>query len=227
MRPPVPGFEPVRLFDRLPALRAAVAGLLAAALFGLAPAAHAAKGDPVKGQAVAAGTCAGCHGADGNSAIAANPKLAGQHAEYTAKQLHNFRVKPGAKEAERVNAIMAGMAMTLSEDDIRNVAAFYQQQKLKPAMARSKETAEAGQRIYRAGIPDKGIPSCAGCHGPTGAGIPAQYPRLHGQFAEYTESQLTAFRQGARRNSAQMAAIAARMSDAEIRAVADYIAGLR
>lgn len=227
MRPPVPGLEPVRLSDRSTALRGAAAGLFAAALLGLVPVAHAAKGDAAKGQAVAAGTCAGCHGADGNSAIPANPKLAGQHAEYTAKQLYNFRVKPGAKEPERANAIMGGMAMTLSEDDIRNVAAFYQQQKLKPAMARSKETAEAGQRIYRAGIPEKGIPSCAGCHGPTGAGIPAQYPRLHGQFPEYTEAQLTAFRQGTRRNSAQMTAIAARMSDAEIRAVADYVAGLR
>ena len=185
------------------------------------------KVDPAKGQQIAAGACAACHGADGNSGSPANPKLAGQHADYLYKQLQNFKVKAGAKEAERANAVMAGFAATLSEEDARNVAAWFASQTLKPAAAKNKDIVEAGQQIYRGGIASKNVPACAGCHGPAGAGIPAQYPRLAGQFAEYGEAQLVAFRQGVRKNSAQMMAVASRMSDAEIKAVAEYIAGLR
>lgn len=185
-----------------------------------------AKADPAKGQQLAQ-TCAACHGADGNSTAPANPKLAAQHADYLYKQLVNFVPKQGAKEAERANAIMAGFAATLSDDDRRHIAAWFASQPLKPSAARNKELVELGQKIYRSGIPEKQIPSCAGCHGPAGAGIPAQYPRLQGQWAEYTESQLTQFRGGQRKNSAQMTAIAARMSDLEIKAVSDYVAGLR
>jgi cytochrome c553 len=130
-------------------------------------------------------------------------------------------------EAERANAVMAGFAATLSDDDMRNVAAWYASQKLKPSAARNKDTVELGQKIYRGGIAAKSVPACAGCHSPNGAGIPAQYPRLGGQYAEYTEAQLVGFRQGVRKNNAQMTAIAARMSDVEIKAVSDYIAGLR
>ena len=187
----------------------------------------AAKVDPAKGQQIASTVCAGCHGADGNSASPANPKLAGQHADYLYKQLQNFKVKQGAKEAERANAIMAGFAAGLSDEDMRNVSAYMSSQALKPAAAKNKDIVEAGQKIYRGGVVAKQVPSCAGCHGPSGAGIPAQYPRLAGQFAEYTEAQLVAFRQGVRKNSTQMAMIAAKMSDAEIKAVAEYIAGLR
>jgi len=187
----------------------------------------AAKVDVAKGQQIASQVCAGCHGADGNSASPANPKLAGQHPEYLAKQLRNFKAKEGAKEAERANAVMAGFAAGLSDDDIRNVAAWYGSQALKPAVAKDKAIVEAGQQIYRGGIASKNVPACAGCHSPNGAGIPAQYPRLAGQFAEYTESQLVGFRQGTRKNSPEMAAIAARMSDVEIKAVAEYIAGQR
>ena len=122
---------------------------------------------------------------------------------------------------------MAGFAATLSDEDMRNLSAWFASQKLKPAAARNKDTVELGQKIYRGGIAAKSVAACAGCHSPNGAGIPAQYPRLGGQFAEYTEAQLVAFRQGARKNSAQMSAIAARLSDAEIKAVSDYIAGLR
>ena len=187
----------------------------------------ARKVDASKGQQIAGQVCAACHGADGNSPTPANPKLAGQHADYLYKQLVNFVPQKGAKDAERANAIMMGFASQLSDDDKRNVAAFYASQPKKPASAKSKELVELGQTIYRAGIPGKQVPSCAGCHGPAGAGMPAQYPRLSGQWAEYTESQLVQFRGGQRKNSAQMTAISARLSDNEIKALSDYIAGLR
>jgi cytochrome c553 len=186
-----------------------------------------AKPDLNKGQQIAAAACAACHGADGNATSPANPKLSAQHPDYLYKQLTNFVAKPGAKEPERNNAIMAGFAATLSDDDRRNVSAWFASQSLKPASARNKDLVELGQRIYRGGIPEKNVPSCAGCHGPAGAGIPAQYPRLGGQWADYTESQLTQFRAGQRKNSAQMTAISARLSDGEIKAISDYIAGLR
>ncbi len=187
----------------------------------------AAPVDLNKGAQIAAGACAACHGADGNSNTPANPKLAAQHPEYIAKQLHNFKVKPGAKEAERANAVMAGFAAALSDEDIRNVAAYYGSKALKPSVAKRKDLVELGQKIYRGGIADKKIPACAGCHGAAGAGMPSQYPRLGGQYAEYTEAQLIAFRGGVRKNNAQMTTIAQRMSDLEIKAVSDYIAGLR
>jgi cytochrome c553 len=180
-----------------------------------------------KGQQIASQACAACHGADGNATGPANPKLAGQHADYLYKQLVNFVPKPGAKQAERVNAIMMGFASTLSDDDKRNVAAYYASQTQKPSAAKDKALVELGQQIYRGGIPGKQVPSCAGCHGPAGAGMPAQYPRLAGQWAEYTESQLVQFRGGQRMNNAQMMAISARLSDREMKAVADYVAGLR
>ena len=189
--------------------------------------APAAKIDLAKGQQIAGQVCAACHGADGNSASPANPKLAGQHADYLYKQLQNFKVKAGAKEAERINPIMAGFAATLSDGDMRNVAAYFAAQKLKPSAAKNKDIVELGQKIYRGGVTSKSVAACAGCHSPNGAGIPAQYPRLAGQYAEYTEAQLVSFRQGGRKNSAQMTAIASRLSDAEMKAVSDYIAGMR
>jgi cytochrome c553 len=185
------------------------------------------KPDLKRGEQIATQVCASCHGVDGNSGSPANPKLAGQHSEYLYKQLANFKVKAGAKEAERVNLIMAGFASALTDPDMRSVAAYYAGQKYKPAASKDKDSLDLGQRIYRAGIADKGVPSCAGCHSPNGAGIPAQYARIGGQYGEYTESQLKGFRQGLRKNSAQMSQIAARMSDQEIKAVSDYIAGLR
>ena len=205
-----------------------LAATLAISAAGAAHAQSAArKVDLAKGQQIASQVCAACHGADGNSTGVANPKLSAQHADYLYKQLVNFVPKPGAKEAERANAVMLGFATTLSDDDKRNVAAFYASQTLKPSSAKSKELVELGQSIYRGGIPEKQVPACAGCHGPTGAGMPAQYPRLHGQWAEYTEAQLVAFRGGVRKNNAQMTAIAARLSDREIKALSDYVAGLR
>jgi cytochrome c553 len=205
------------------ALLAAVA-LVAAASAG---AAEPRKIDLARGQQIAAQVCAACHGADGNSTGVTNPKLSAQHADYTYKQLVNFRPAAQDKQPERPNPIMTPFATQLSEQDKRDVAAFYAAQPLKPSVARNKDLVALGQQIYRGGIPQKSVPSCAGCHGPSGSGIPAQYPRLGGQFAEYTEAQLVAFRSGQRHNSAQMTTIAERMSDREIKAVADYVAGLR
>ncbi|HYS51013.1 MAG TPA: c-type cytochrome [Burkholderiales bacterium] len=194
----------------------------------LAAAEPAAKPDSVKGQSIAAEVCAACHGADGNSPSSANPKLASQVPEYLQKQLANFKAAAG-KRAERESPIMGGMVAGLSTADMRDVAAHYAAQRAKPGAVKSQDALALGRKIWRGGDMAKGLPACAGCHGASGAGMPAQYPRLAGQYAEYTEAQLKAFRSGERRNDANkmMQAIAARMSDPEIRAVADYIAGVR
>ena len=180
-----------------------------------------AKVDLAKGQEKASQVCAACHTADCSRGSPANPILQGQHAEYLVKQLTEF------KAGKRANPVMSGMAAALSDDDMKNVAAFYASKQAKPGFAKSKDTVALGEKIYRGGIAAKQVPACAGCHSPTGAGIPSQYPRLGGQHADYAEVQLTAFRAGTRANSTQMTAIAARMSDKEIKAVADYVAGLR
>jgi len=191
-------------------------------------AAEPAKADPAKGEDIASKTCAACHGADGNSPTPANPKLAGQIPEYLHKQLVNFKPAAG-KKAERENPIMAGMAANLSAEDMRNVAAYYATQPAKPGAARNRDALTLGRKIWRGGDIAKGLPACAGCHGAGGAGVPALYPRLAGQYAGYTEAQLKAFQSGNRSNDANkmMQGIAAKMSDLEILAVADYIAGLR
>jgi cbb3-type cytochrome c oxidase subunit III len=204
---------------------------VAAGLSGLAVQARAAdpaKPDINRGQAIAAQVCASCHGADGNSAGGAYPKLAGQHPEYLVKQLMDFKIQPGAKQPARNNAIMAGMASALSNQDMVNVAAYFAAQTPKPGYAHDKNTVPLGQKIYRAGIAERAVPACASCHGPTGQGIPVQYPRLSGQWAEYTVTELTAFTQGAgaRNNNDAMHTIASRLSDSDIKAVANYIAGL-
>jgi len=180
--------------------------------------------DPVRGQKIAAQVCAACHGADGNSALAGNPHLAGQYPAYLAKQLHDFKANK-----ERKNPVMMGMAAPLSADDVRDVSAYYASQKPKGGAAKSKELVALGQKLYRGGNAATGVPACSSCHGPNGAGIPAQYPRIAGQLADYTVSQLKAFRTGERRNdpNQMMRMVAAQMSDAEIAAVAEYIAGLR
>lgn len=187
----------------------------------------AAMPDAAKGQQIASQVCAACHNADGNSTITANPKLAQQHAHYLQKQLTDYTVRAGEQKPARENSIMNGMAASLSEQDRRNVAAWYSNQTAKPGTARNKDTLELGQQIWRAGIPGKSLPACIGCHNPTGAGNPIQYPRLAGQHSEYTEATLKAFRDGTRRNNVPMQQIAARMTDAEMRAVADFIQGLR
>lgn len=198
---------------------AAAVGAVVPAMAADAPA--AAKPDLAKGQAISTQVCAACHTADGSRGAPANPIIAGQHPEYLVKQLAEF------KDGKRKNPIMQGFASTLSPEDMKNVAAFYGSKQAKPGFAKNKDLVKLGEKIYRGGIIEKKVPACAGCHSPTGAGIPSQYPRLGSQHGDYTEAQLIAFRNGTRKNSAQMTAIAAVMSDTEIKAVSDYIAGLR
>ena len=180
-----------------------------------------AKPDLAKGQEKATQVCVACHTADGTRGSPANPILQGQHSEYLVKQLVEF------KEGKRANAVMSGMAGMLSEAEMKNISAYYNSKQAKPGAAKNKDLVALGEKIYRGGIAAKQVPACSGCHSPNGAGIPAQYPRLGSQHGDYTEAQLVAFRSGARANSAQMTAIAARLSDKEIKAVSDYIAGLR
>lgn len=203
----------------------AVTGLLWAATAG---AQQSAKPDLANGERIAKLVCAACHGPDGNSVAPANPKLAGQFAEYLYKQLHSFKSE-GGKKAARENAVMTGMVAALSEADMRAVAAYYAGQTLQPAAASDKDRAVQGQKLWRGGVATRQVAACAGCHGPDGAGIPGLYPRLSGQFAEYVEAQLKAFRSGARTNdpNGMMRGVAARMTDEEIKAVSDYAAGLR
>lgn len=182
--------------------------------------AHAA-GDAAKGAAIATTVCVACHAADGNSVMAANPKLAGQHPEYIVKQLKNF------KAGTRANPVMGPMANTLSDDDMLNLAAYFGAQQPKGGAAKANGRGSEGEKIYRGGVSAKAVPACAACHAPNGAGIPVQFPRLAGQHAEYTINQLKAFRSGDRANAPMMKVIAGKMSDQEIAAVADYIQGLK
>jgi len=165
--------------------------------------------------------CAACHGADGNSAITLNPKLAAQHPEYLEKQLTEF------KSGKRANAVMSGMAAGLSEQEIKDLAAYFAAKKLNPGQAAKNGAGSLGEKIYRGGVMATGVPACASCHSPNGAGLPKQFPRLGGQHADYTLAQMKAFRTAERANAPMMMAIAAKMTDAEMTAVADYIQGLR
>jgi cytochrome c553 len=214
----------------LPVVKSVFAALLAVSSFAVSAAEQkAVKADPAKGEAIYTNgdagrnitACASCHGAAGNSTIVQNPKLAAQHEAYTHKQLMDFRTP------DRNNPIMTPLAKALTEDDMRNIAAYLDKQQAKPGAAKNKDTVELGKKIYRAGIAEKNVPACAGCHSPNGAGIPAQYARLAGQHQDYTAAQLVNFRTGARKNSVQMTTIAKRLSDDEIKAVSDYIAGLK
>ena len=187
------------------------------------------KADPAKGEALFANgdasrnvvACVACHGAAGNSAIVQNPKLAGQHEAYIYKQLINF------KGPDRNNAIMTNIAKALTDEDMKNIAAYLDAQSVKPGAAKNKATVDLGKKIYRGGIAEKNVPACAACHGPNGAGIPGQFPRLGAQHQEYTLAQLTSFRAGTRKNSTQMTTISKRLSDDEMQAVSDYVAGLK
>jgi cytochrome c553 len=176
-----------------------------------------AEGNPTTGLPA----CLGCHGVAGNSAISVNPKLAGQPEAYIYKQLVNFTTP------ERSNPVMTAFSSMMSDQDKKDVAAYLSTQKQEPGESKNKDTLALGKKIYRGGIAEKSVAACAGCHGPAGAGMPAQYPRIGGQHQDYAVAQLTAFRSAARKNSTQMTTIAKRMSDEEINAVADYIAGLK
>lgn len=199
---------------------AAVVGLMAAS--GVNAETAAAKADPAKAQQIVNTVCVGCHGADGNSPAPANPKLAGQHEGYISKQLSNF------KAGERKSPIMSGMVAALSPEDMKNLAAYFSGQKQNPAAAKDKDLAAKGEKIYRGGITAMGVPACTGCHGPTGAGIPAQYPRLAGQHTDYIVAELTKFRSGDRANDPgkMMQGVAMKLSDQDMKAVAEYITGL-
>jgi cytochrome c553 len=188
-----------------------------------------AKGDAAKAQPIVDQVCAACHTADGNSVAPANPKLAGQPAEYITKQLHNFKLglQDPNKDGVRKNPVMGAMTAALSEQDMLNLGAFFSSKSIKSGTA--KLPYADGQKVYRGGNAATGLPACAACHGPSGAGLPAQYPRLGGQFAEYVLAQLKAFRAGERANDAGgvMRSIANRMSDQEMLAVANYVSGLK
>ncbi|MDT8363117.1 MAG: c-type cytochrome [Nitrosomonas sp.] len=186
-------------------------------------------GNAENGKEIAAGICAGCHNSDGNSIIPNNPILAGQYAEYTTKQLHDF--KPGSKAAKRHNSIMASMVANLSDDDIKNLAAYYARQPSQPAANHSNDESllELGRKMYLSGNLENSIPACSSCHSVNGQGIPPHYPRLKGQHAAYVLAQLRAFREGTRKNdlNSSMRSISSRMSAREMRAVSEYISTLK
>lgn len=185
-------------------------------------------GDPAKAVPIVKSVCSACHGMHGNSTSPANPKLSAQHADYIYKQLSDFKSENG-KPPKRTNPIMNGMAAGLSKQDMRNLAVYFSEQKRVPAVAKDKDTVIFARDLYRAGDPHTGVPACAACHGPSGAGIPGEFPLIAGQFASYTASQLDAFRSGKRANdpNKMMRMIAIRLTDPQIKALADYIAGLR
>lgn len=182
-----------------------------------------AAGNVAAGEKIATAVCAACHGVDGNSLVSMYPKLAAQHPAYITKQLMNF------KAGERQNAIMAGMVTALTPEDMVNLGAYFGAQSVKSASATKNGPGSLGEKIYKGGIASLGVPACASCHGANGAGIPVQFPRLAGQHAEYTITQMKAWRSGERANdpAKMMRMVASKLSDADIEAVADYIQGLK
>ena len=209
-------------------LRVVAAAFAGALVSAAAQAQIALKGEPAKAQPIVQQVCAACHGPDGNSAIPANPVIAGQHAQYAFKQLTNFKSE-GGKPAERPSPIMTGIVASLSRDDMANLALYFAGQEAKPRTARDPELVKLGQQIYRGGIMKKGVAACASCHLANGAGIPAQFPRLAGQHSQYTVEELKQFRAGERANDPNrvMRLIAEKLSDREMMAVAQFIEGLR
>jgi cytochrome c553 len=211
-------------------LTAAAVAVVLGALPGAPPRAEEAAGkpDPAKAQQIVNQVCSACHGADGNSPTPANPNLAGQPADYVALQLGHF------KSGVRSNPIMAGMAATLTPDDMRSLGAYFAQQKPRGSAAKGADLVAAGRKLFRGGDAARAIPACAACHSPNGAGIPSRYPRLGGQYADYTLAQLRAFKAGERGadkegkdvNGRIMAQIAGRMNEQAMAAVAQYTAGL-
>jgi len=181
-----------------------------------------------KARTIVKDVCSACHGPDGNSPTAVNPSLAGMPAEYITVQLTHF------KAGIRANPVMQGMAAALSPDDMKQLGLFFATQKPRIVGAKDASLLKAGQRLYRGGDAATGVPACAACHAPDGSGLPKNYPRLSGQYAEYTYAQLKAFKAGERgadkdgkdRNGRVMATIAAKLSDAQMKAVAEYASGL-
>ena len=185
-------------------------------------AAHAVGGNVAAGKAKAQ-LCIACHGADGNSELAINPKLAGQVPSYIASQLAAF--KEGKK---RNNPIMVGMAQGLSDEDMQDLDAYFSGQTITPGAVSEEQAvvALAAEKLYRGGLRELQVPACMACHGPTGAGIPIQFPRVAGQHAEYLESQLLAYKTGAREHEI-MNTIAFRLSEQQIKQLALYMHALQ
>jgi len=205
----------MRVFTGLAGVMLLVYASLTTAAEGGAP-----KPDLARGQQIASTVCAACHGADGNSAVATFPVLAGQHADYIVGQLMAF------KSGARPSPIMQGMAAGLSPEDMRNVAAWFDSRKPAPHFAQDKALAERGRQIWRGGVPATDVPACAGCHGAAGRGIPSQFPRLAGQYADLSLGWLKAFATGTRPNPV-MGQIASKLSENDMKALAEYISGLR
>jgi len=179
-----------------------------------------AKPDVERGKQLATSVCAACHGADGRGTAPTNPNLAGQHADYIATQLAAF------KSGARPSPIMQGMATPLSPEDMQAVAAYFEMQKPAGQAAHDKQLVQRGQEIWRGGIKPLGVPACAGCHGAAGHGIPSQFPRLAGQYPDLTFGWLKAYAGGTRQHPV-MGAIAAKLNENDMKAVAEYAAGLR
>jgi cytochrome c553 len=209
--------------------------MLLAAVIGMWPVAGAyaaeaapAKPDLAKAQSIVTQVCSACHGTDGNSATPVNPSLAGQPAQYITLQLTHF------KSGIRANPVMQGMAAALTPEDMIALGIYFSQQRPKLQSAKDPALVRAGQKLYRGGDAASGVPACAACHGPAGAGVPKNYPRLAGQYSEYAYSQLKAFKardRGADKdgkdvNGSIMVAIASKMTDAQMKAVAEYTSGL-
>lgn len=180
----------------------------------------ASKPDLARGKQIASTVCVACHGADGNSTGPANPILAGQNAGYIVTQLTAF------KSGTRPSPIMQGMAAGLSPEDMASVAAWFESQKPAQRFAHDKKLALEGQEIWRGGIRSKDVPACAGCHGAEGEGIPTAFPKLAGQWPDLTLGWLKAFAAGTRPNPV-MGQIASRLAEADMKALAEYISGLR
>jgi cytochrome c553 len=216
----------LRMRTAVPLAASSIFCALAAQGAGAADAGAAVRPDPAKGKAIAEQVCAGCHNADGNSVVPTFPRLAGQGAEYIVKELTDL-AKPASDKTARENPIMYPIAQALSAADRQNLAAWFSSQTPAGDAASDDADVQTGQRIFRAGIPEKAVPACAGCHGPAGKGLPVVYPMIGGQHGEYIEAQLRAFRGGTRRNNVAMYQIAFRLSDPEIKALADYISGLQ
>jgi cytochrome c553 len=206
--------------------------LLLAAVIGLPAFASAqapAKPDLAKAREIVNQVCAACHGADGTSPSPANPSLAGMPADYITAQLSHF------KSGVRQNAIMQGFAATLSDADMASLGAYFASQAAKPQGAKDAALARAGQKLWRAGDAANGVPACSACHGPTGAGIPKNFPRIAGQWSDYTLAQLKAFKSGERgmdkdgkdANGRIMTGVAHGMTESQMKAVAEYAQGLR
>ncbi len=210
--------------------------MLLAAVIGMWPVAGAyaaegapAKPDLAKAQSIVTQVCSACHGTDGNSPTPVNPSLAGQPAQYITLQLTHF------KSGIRANPVMQGMAAALAPEDMVALGIYFSQQKPKLQSAKDPELVRAGQKLYRGGDASTGVPACAACHGPAGAGVPKNYPRLAGQYSDYAYAQLKAFKareRGADKdgkdvNGGIMVAIAGKMTDAQMKAVAEYTSGLR